>query len=74
MEIGSLPEWVQPGFKGMKALNRIQSRVCECALYSSEVRDAAVVQPWLWCGMGLHAGMLPCAVCRHCREGGMAER
>lgn len=38
VEIGSLPEWAQPGFKGMKALNRIQSRVCECALYSSEVR------------------------------------
>jgi pre-mRNA-splicing helicase BRR2 len=36
VEISSLPEWAQPGFKGMKALNRIQSRVCECALYSSE--------------------------------------
>ena len=38
IEIGSLPEWAQPGFKGMKSLNRIQSRVCDCALYSSEVR------------------------------------
>lgn len=36
VEISSLPEWAQPGFKGMKALNRIQSRVCDCALYSSE--------------------------------------
>jgi hypothetical protein len=37
VEISSLPDWAQPGFKGMKSLNRIQSRVCECALYSSEV-------------------------------------
>lgn len=37
MEISSLPDWAQPGFKGMKSLNRIQSRVCDCALYSSEV-------------------------------------
>lgn len=36
VEISSLPEWAQPGFKGMKSLNRIQSRVCEMALYSSE--------------------------------------
>lgn len=42
MEISSLPEWAQPGFKGMKALNRIQSRVCDCALYSSEVGDGRV--------------------------------
>lgn len=37
VDISSLPDWAQPGFKGMKALNRIQSRVCDCALYSSEV-------------------------------------
>ncbi|PSC69011.1 U5 small nuclear ribonucleo 200 kDa helicase-like [Micractinium conductrix] len=36
VDITALPEWAQPGFKGMKALNRIQSRVCDCALYSSE--------------------------------------
>jgi hypothetical protein len=36
VEISNLPEWAQPGFKGMKSLNRIQSRVCETALYSSE--------------------------------------
>ncbi len=34
--IGSLPEWAQPAFEGMKELNRIQSRVSETALYSSE--------------------------------------
>lgn len=38
MEISQLPEWARPGFQGMKALNRIQSRVCDTALYSSEVR------------------------------------
>ena len=37
VEISALPDWAQPGFKGMKSLNRIQSRVCDCALYSSEV-------------------------------------
>lgn len=36
VEIGSLPDWAQPGFKGMKSLNRIQSRVYDCALFSSE--------------------------------------
>ncbi len=36
-EIGELPEWCQPGFKGMKSLNRIQSKVCDTALFSSEV-------------------------------------
>ncbi len=35
--ISSLPEWAQAGFKGMKSLNRIQSRVCDCAHYSTEV-------------------------------------
>ena len=37
VDISSLPEWAQPGFKGMKSLNRIQSRVCDTALYSAEV-------------------------------------
>ncbi|EFN58670.1 hypothetical protein CHLNCDRAFT_140958 [Chlorella variabilis] len=36
VDISSLPEWAQPGFKGMKSLNRIQSRVCDTALYSAE--------------------------------------
>jgi pre-mRNA-splicing helicase BRR2 len=35
-EIKELPEWAQAGFKGMKSLNRIQSRVYETALFSSE--------------------------------------
>jgi pre-mRNA-splicing helicase BRR2 len=36
-EVSSLPEWAQVGFKGMKTLNRIQSKVCETALFSAEV-------------------------------------
>lgn len=36
MAIGELPEWAQPAFSGMKELNRVQSRVSECALYSAE--------------------------------------
>ena len=35
MPISELPEWARPAFPGMKALNRVQSRVCESALYSS---------------------------------------
>lgn len=35
-EISELPDWAQLGFKGMTSLNRIQSRVCETALFSSE--------------------------------------
>eukprot|EP00889_Picochlorum_renovo_P000055 jgi/Picre1/27085/NNA_000055.t1 len=34
--IKELPEWAQPGFKGMKSLNRIQSQVYDTALFSSE--------------------------------------
>lgn len=34
--IKELPEWAQPGFKGMKSLNRIQSKVYDTALFSSE--------------------------------------
>ena len=33
--ISELPDWAQPAFDGMKTLNRIQSRVCEAALYGS---------------------------------------
>ena len=29
--VDSMPEWAQPAFKGMKTLNRVQSRVYECA-------------------------------------------
>jgi len=36
VEISELPDWAQPAFKGMKALNRVQSKVSDCALYSSE--------------------------------------
>ena len=35
-EIKELPAWAQAGFKGMKSLNRLQSKVCEAALFSSE--------------------------------------
>jgi len=34
--VEEMPEWAQPAFKGMKALNRIQSRVYETAMFSSE--------------------------------------
>ena len=34
--IQELPEWAQPAFGGMQSLNRVQSRVSDCALYSSE--------------------------------------
>lgn len=35
-KIEDLPDWAQAAFAGMKELNRVQSRVCEAALYSSE--------------------------------------
>ena len=34
--ISELKEWMHPAFAGMKSLNRIQSRVCNTALYTSE--------------------------------------
>lgn len=34
--ISELPEWAQPAFANMQSLNRVQSRVADCALYSSE--------------------------------------
>jgi pre-mRNA-splicing helicase BRR2 len=34
--ISDLPDWAQPAFGGMQSLNRVQSRVCDTALYSSE--------------------------------------
>jgi pre-mRNA-splicing helicase BRR2 len=34
--ITDLPDWAQPAFGGMQSLNRVQSRVCDTALYSSE--------------------------------------
>ena len=34
--ISELPEWMHPAFEGMKELNRIQSRVSQTALYTSE--------------------------------------
>lgn len=33
--VDSLPSWARPAFAGMKSLNRIQSRVCDAALYGS---------------------------------------
>lgn len=35
-EISELPAWAQKAFAGMKSLNRIQSRVCDTALFTSE--------------------------------------
>ena len=34
--ISELPEWTQPCFKGMEKLNRVQSKMCDVALRSSE--------------------------------------
>lgn len=34
--ISELPKWAQPAFDGYKSLNRIQSRLCDSALRSSE--------------------------------------
>ena len=36
VKIEELPEWAQPAFAGMKTLNRVQSRVVDCALFSPE--------------------------------------
>ena len=36
MPIDELPEWAQPAFAGMRTLNRVQSRVHKCALFSAE--------------------------------------
>jgi pre-mRNA-splicing helicase BRR2 len=35
-EIGALPDWARPAFGGMKSLNRLQSAVCDAALFSGE--------------------------------------
>ena len=35
-EITELPEWARKAFTGMRSLNRIQSRVCNAALFSAE--------------------------------------
>jgi len=34
--LGELPAWTQDAFEGMKSLNRIQSKMCKAALYTSE--------------------------------------
>jgi len=34
--ISELPEWARKAFAGMRSLNRIQSRVCNAALFSAE--------------------------------------
>lgn len=36
IKISNMPSWAQPAFKGMPTLNRIQSRVYEAAMFSSE--------------------------------------
>ena len=33
---GEIPEWAQPAFGGTKSLNRVQSRVYNCAMFSAE--------------------------------------
>lgn len=35
VKIETMPEWAQPAFQGMKALNRVQSRVYDAALFSA---------------------------------------
>lgn len=35
-KISELPEWARPGFAGTESLNRIQSKVCQTALFGSE--------------------------------------
>lgn len=35
-EISGLPEWARPAFGGMKSLNRLQSSVCDAALFTGE--------------------------------------
>ena len=34
--VAEIPEWAQPAFGGTKALNRVQSRVYPCAMFSAE--------------------------------------
>lgn len=34
--IHTMPEWTHPAFKGVKRLNRVQSRLFESAFYGSE--------------------------------------
>jgi len=36
VRIEDLPSWAHPAFEGMKTLNRVQSRVVDCALFSPE--------------------------------------
>lgn len=36
VKISDMPDWAQPAFKGMKSLNRVQSKVYETALFTSE--------------------------------------
>jgi hypothetical protein len=32
MQVSDMPEWCHAAFKGMKSLNRVQSRIYDCAL------------------------------------------
>ncbi|WCJ44783.1 U5 small nuclear ribonucleoprotein helicase putative [Euphorbia peplus] len=36
VKIGDMPDWAHPAFKGMKELNRVQSRVYETALFKPD--------------------------------------
>ncbi|XP_062161026.1 DExH-box ATP-dependent RNA helicase DExH12-like [Alnus glutinosa] len=36
IKISDMPDWAQPAFKGMKELNRVQSRVYETALFKAD--------------------------------------
>ena len=35
-KISSLPEWARPAFQGTESLNRIQSKICDTALYKAD--------------------------------------
>jgi hypothetical protein len=67
VEISELPGWAQPAFKGMKALNRVQSKVSDCALYSSE--NMLVCAPTGECFGACCGGVFLGFVCWHAPPG-----
>lgn len=54
LTIQELPEWAQPAFGGMQSLNRVQSRVSDCALYSSENMLVCAPTGGCWCHFNYH--------------------
>lgn len=67
VEISELPDWAQPAFKGMKSLNRVQSKVSDCALYSSE--NMLVCAPTGACFGACCGGVTLGFVCWHAPPG-----